>query len=200
MAWLVLGAEVAFAIFAIGLRSWIQLRRTGSSGLVGIRGTGVELVAGAAFLVANVLLVLAPVAELAGWVDPGGWRDRGPVQVMATVLLLAGGVATVWAQLAMGASWRVGVDPTEQTALVTDAGPFRWVRNPIFSAMVVFAAGVAVGTASVLGLAAFLVLLGSVELQVRAVEEPYLRSRHGPTYAAYAARTGRFAPAVGRLR
>ena len=33
---------------------------------------------------------------------------------------------------------------------------------------------------------------------VRAVEEPYLRSAHGPDFDAYVARTGRFLPAVGR--
>jgi protein-S-isoprenylcysteine O-methyltransferase Ste14 len=34
----------------------------------------------------------------------------------------------------MGASWRIGVDPSERTDLVT-GGAFALVRNPIFSAM-----------------------------------------------------------------
>jgi protein-S-isoprenylcysteine O-methyltransferase Ste14 len=34
------------------------------------------------------------------------------------------------AQLAMGDSWRIGVDESEKTELVT-AGPFAVVRNPI---------------------------------------------------------------------
>jgi protein-S-isoprenylcysteine O-methyltransferase Ste14 len=34
---------------------------------------------------------------------------------------------------------------------------------------------------------------------IRAVEAPYLLRVHGPAYAAYAARTGRFLPGVGRL-
>ena len=39
----------------------------------------------------------------------------------------------------------------------------------------------------------------AVQLQVRVVEEPYLLATHGKTYAAYAARVGRFVPGAGRL-
>jgi hypothetical protein len=42
-------------------------------------------------------------------------------------------------------------------------------------------------------------LVAAVQLQVRAVEEPHLRATHGDAYAAYAARTGRFVPRIGRL-
>jgi protein-S-isoprenylcysteine O-methyltransferase Ste14 len=47
--------------------------------------------------------------------------------------------------------------------------------------------------------AAFLVVVVAVQLQVRLVEEPYLRRLHGETYADYAQRVGRFFPGVGRL-
>lgn len=39
----------------------------------------------------------------------------------------------------------------------------------------------------------------ALELQLRAVEEPYLLTAHGHAYATYAARVGRFAPGTGRL-
>ena len=38
----------------------------------------------------------------------------------------------------------------------------------------------------------------AIELQVRCVEEPHLREQHGPAYADYEARVGRFLPSVGR--
>jgi protein-S-isoprenylcysteine O-methyltransferase Ste14 len=98
----------------------------------------------------------------------------------------------------MGSSWRVGVDPSERTALRTD-GPFRWVRNPIFSWMILTAAGLALlvpNTASLAGLAA---LVFGIELQVRLVEEPYLLRTHGEAYASWASLTGRFFPGIGRL-
>ena len=48
--------------------------------------------------------------------------------------------------------------------------------------------------------AALVALVAAVELQVRAVEEPYLLHQHGSDYVDYAARTGRFVPGVGRIR
>jgi protein-S-isoprenylcysteine O-methyltransferase Ste14 len=43
-----------------------------------------------------------------------------------------------------------------------------------------------------------LTLLG-IEMQVRAVEEPYLKRIHGEAYLHYAKRVGRFVPGFGRL-
>ncbi|TFV64494.1 isoprenylcysteine carboxylmethyltransferase family protein [Geodermatophilus sp. DF01-2] len=42
-------------------------------------------------------------------------------------------------------------------------------------------------------------LILAIELQVRVIEELYLRRVHGADYVAYAARTGRFLPGFGRL-
>jgi protein-S-isoprenylcysteine O-methyltransferase Ste14 len=39
----------------------------------------------------------------------------------------------------------------------------------------------------------------ALEIQVRAVEEPYLLRTHPEEYAEYLARAGRFVPGVGRL-
>ena len=52
------------------------------------------------------------------------------------------------------------------------------------------------GAASVL---AVVLMAAGVEIQVRAVEEPYLDGAHGPSYRQWAARTGRFVPALGRV-
>jgi protein-S-isoprenylcysteine O-methyltransferase Ste14 len=98
----------------------------------------------------------------------------------------------------MGASLRIGVDPSERTDLVTD-GPFRWARNPIYSAMVVYLGGVALLVPNAASLVAAVVLAVAVDLHVRLVEEPYLTATHGSSYAAYAARVGRFVPGVGKL-
>ena len=44
------------------------------------------------------------------------------------------------------------------------------------------------------------VILATYQIQVRLVEEPYLRRVHGDAYRAYAERTGRFIPWLGRDR
>lgn len=104
---------------------------------------------------------------------------------------------TTVAQTTMGASWRVGVDGGERTALVT-SGVFAHVRNPVFTAMAVTALGFGLMVPNVLAGAALAALIAAVQLQVRVVEEPYLASVHADDYAAYSAGTGRFLPGLGR--
>ncbi len=118
---------------------------------------------------------------------------------MAGLILFAVGLgATLAAQLAMGNSWRIGVDPDERTELVT-TGPFALVRNPIFSAMLPTSLGLVLMVPSWVAIIGFAALVLALELQVRVVEEPYLLRAQGRRYAEYAARVGRFVPGVGRL-
>jgi protein-S-isoprenylcysteine O-methyltransferase Ste14 len=110
------------------------------------------------------------------------------------VLALAGVAATLAAQLSIGNSWRVGVDPHERTTLVT-TGPFALACNPVSTAMTATSAGLALMVPNPISLAATAVLVASIQLRVRAVEEPCLARTHGSTHTAYAVRVGRFWPA-----
>lgn len=187
---------VGYVAIAFGLRTWMQLRATGETGFVGLRrgAGGLERLAGALMVAAFVLSLAAPIAS---------WLGAAPRLVTSAPLAIAGAVtialgtaATLHAQIAMAESWRIGVDPDARTELVTH-GPFAWVRNPIFTAMIVASIGLALACPSVLGIAAPVALAVALELQVRLVEEPYLVRVHGERYLAYARRTGRFVPGVG---
>jgi protein-S-isoprenylcysteine O-methyltransferase Ste14 len=118
--------------------------------------------------------------------------------IVAIALFAVIGIATtVYAQLDMGESWRIGVDKSETTTLVR-TGVFGWVRNPIFAAMMMFGLGFALLTPNPVALVGFVLLVITIELQVRAVEEPYLLATHGTSYREYCADVGRFVPGVGR--
>ena len=197
MAKLSLALYLVYLALAFGLRGWLQWRRTGDAGFRfgGFAASPSERAGGLLFVLALALGLAAPVLELTGALHAFETL-RAPV--LGTLLALAGIAGTLHAQLEMGTSWRVGVDPSERTALRTD-GPFRWVRNPIFSWMILTAAGLALLVPNAAGLAALLGLVVAIELQVRLVEEPYLSRTHGAAYADWAARTGRFVPGVGRL-
>ena len=114
------------------------------------------------------------------------------------LLSLSGLAALLWSQSTMGESFRIGVDPAERTALVT-TGPFRWVRNPIYSAMFIHVAGIALLVPVAASFIAVGALALALNISVRMVEEPYLVATHGPAYRHYAARVGRFLARVGRL-
>ena len=189
--------EGTFFASAFGWRSWIQWRRTGSTGFIRPRrGAGTaELVGSVGFVLALVLLVAAPVADLAGLPRVES-LDRPWAAVVGVTLGVCGVAITLVAQLAMGDSWRIGVDPTERTDLVT-GGVFGSVRNPIFTAMVIATTGLGFLVPNPVSVAAFVVLVAALEVQVRLVEEPYLRSVHGPAYGMYLAAVGRFVPRLG---
>lgn len=195
-------ALVLFAIFAalgFGWRSWEQRRRTGSTGFRGITGRpgSLEWFAGVGFIVAEGLAVFGPILQLLGVVSPLGFLHTPWIQITGAVIAVLGIVATVYAQLDMGDSWRIGVDKSEKTTLVR-TGVFGWVRNPIFTAMMTFGLGIALLTPNLVALVGFALLVVTIELQVRAVEEPYLLATHGDVYRDYRAGVGRFVPGVGR--
>ncbi len=121
------------------------------------------------------------------------------IQTTGIVIAVIGIVATVYAQVDMGDSWRIGVDPSETTTLVR-TGAFGWVRNPIFTAMITFGFGITLVTPNLVALAGFVLLVVTIELQVRVVEEPYLRTVHGDAYDDYLLSVGRFVLGVGRGR
>jgi protein-S-isoprenylcysteine O-methyltransferase Ste14 len=189
-----------YLVLAFGLRTLIQLRRTGSTGFHGLGGRpgSAEWVAGVGFTLALLVGAAAPALALLDVVEPIAALDTAAAHLAGLLLAVAGITATFYAQVAMGTSWRIGVDPTERTDLVTD-GPFSLVRNPIFAAMLPTALGLTLLVPSWVALAGLLGLIAALELQVRVVEEPHLLQAHGGAYATYAARVGRFVPGVGRL-
>jgi protein-S-isoprenylcysteine O-methyltransferase Ste14 len=200
MGWVALGCYALYLALAFVLRSLIQRRRTGSTAFKGISGHpgSLEWWAGVLFGVALIVGVLAPVLDVTDVLDPIGALDGPGAHALGLILFGLGLAATLYAQLAMGESWRVGVDESETTDLVT-GGPFAVVRNPIFAAMIPTSLGLALMVPNVVAWAGFAALVLALEIQVRLVEEPYLHSVHGHAYASYAARTGRFAPRVGRM-
>jgi protein-S-isoprenylcysteine O-methyltransferase Ste14 len=198
--WLALGLYATYMALAFGLRTWLQIRRTGESGFKGISGRlgSLEWIAGVLFVVAIAIGVAAPVLDVTGVLEPLDALDSAGVRATGVAIFTVGLIGTLYAQIAMGESWRIGVDVDERTALVT-SGPFGVVRNPIFAAMLPASLGLALLVPNVVALAGLAVLLLALEIQVRLVEEPYLLRQHGDAYRNYASRVGRFVPGLGRL-
>jgi Phospholipid methyltransferase len=198
--------EVALVLWAVlgllgfGGRILIQLRLTGSTGVVGVGGTGgaVEWLSGCLFVGSLAGGVIGGVLQLNDELEPVGGLDSTGVQIAGLIVYAAGLVGVLGSQLAMGRSWRIGV-PEERTDLVT-GGPFAVVRNPIYTAMMVAVGGLALLAPNVLSLASVIALIAGLELHVRFAEERHLLRSHGEEYAAYASRVGRFVPGVGYLR
>ena len=184
---------VWFVVAFVG-RTVVHRRRTGESGLRVRSSPPTERVS---FIAAIVLMTLALVLAGVGALEPLELLDSTLVRWFGLSAAIVGAAATIVAQLHLGASWRIGVDPTERTELVTD-GLFSVVRNPIFTAMILTVIGLAAASPTWLAIIGAVATVASIEFQVRRVEEPYLHRVHGSAYDRYAARIGRFVPAVGR--
>jgi protein-S-isoprenylcysteine O-methyltransferase Ste14 len=192
-------AIVWFAL-AFVVRTVQQVRRTGDSGLRLQHEHGaVALVAKVLFPLALVLVAPVGAYAAAGLSEPVEALLHPAIQWTGLVLAALGVGATYLAQLDLGESWRIGVDASERTELVV-VGVFRRVRNPIFTAMVLSAVGLVLMVPSPVGIAGLVVLVVALEVQVRGVEEPYLRSVHGAAYRRYEQAVGRFVPGVGLSR
>ncbi|MUK02220.1 isoprenylcysteine carboxylmethyltransferase family protein [Vibrio cholerae] len=197
-------ALLALALYAVGvittfgIRSWMHRRRTGSTGFKGISGTpgSIEWWGGILLLAAMVLGAAGPALALAGVVVPP-WLPG--LAWAGTCIAIIGFLVTLAAQSGMGASWRIGVNATERTDLVTN-GLFAVVRNPIFTAMLTAITGIALMVPTLVSGAAVACLFFAVEIQVRIVEEPYLNRIHPHAYPTYTAKVGRFLPGIGRTR
>ena len=181
--------DVVFVVVAFGVRTVVQQRRTGDSGWrLGRPQGGAELVARGLLAGAAGALVVSLFASAAGGAP--AIHAAGAAVAIASIVLV-----TV-AQLQMGASWRIGVDPRERTELVTH-GLYASIRNPIYTGMAAFAAGQLLMRPNPWTWAALVAMWLGVQVQVRAVEEPHLWHLHGDRFTVWAARAGRFVPGVG---
>jgi len=191
---------VYFATAIVG-RAALQYRRTGSTGLIGVKAApgSPEWFGGVLFAVAIVAGVAAPVLDLTGVIDAYERLDTEGVHIAGLAIFALGLAGTIASQLAMGASWRVGVDESERTELVT-SGLFSVVRNPIYSAMIAAFAGLALLVPGPVSFGSVVLLVIALQMQTRLVEEAHLRRLHGVAYTDYASRVGRFLPGLGLIR
>jgi len=188
MAEIALVLDVVFLLTAFGVRTWIHWRRTGDTGWrLGRPHSAAALVARVCMFASGALLAVAAGAAFAD--EPPG----GAVAIAGVLIAVAAILLTLVAQLQMGASWRIGVDPAERTELVT-TGVYERVRNPIYTGMAAFTVGLGLVVPSASSAVATVLMVAGVELQTRAVEEPYLRAVHGDAFEAWARRSGRFIP------
>jgi protein-S-isoprenylcysteine O-methyltransferase Ste14 len=112
------------------------------------------------------------------------------------VALAAGSVAlTLWSVRTLGRQWSLDARLVEGHELIT-GGPYRYVRNPIYSAMLGLLIATALAWSRPLGLVAGVIVfcIGTV-VRIRA-EERLLRTAFGEAWETWASRTPAFVPGL----
>lgn len=125
---------------------------------------------------------------------PGAGSHGWPI-VTGLVIIWLGLVIRVWAVVVLGRSFRTTVEVEAGQAVVT-RGPYRWVRHPSYTGLMLIAAGFGLAFSTWPGLVLCLVLPAFALLRRIQVEETELTRVLGDPYRAYRDRTKRLIPGL----
>ena len=140
----------------------------------------------------RVVIVLVVLALLRTGVLRDGGRTTDPWRIAGGLALLVGGLCfAIWARVNIGRNWGSPMTRKDDPELVT-SGPYRLVRHPIYSGILV--AGV--GTAMALSWAwlTAVLLAGIYFVYSATVEERYMEQMFPDTYPAYRRSTKMLVP------
>lgn len=157
---------------------------------VGVKAARTQWRRFAATRLVIVLVVLALVRI-------GAFREHAThdpwVAALGVAVFASGLGVAVWARICLGRNWGTPMTEKADPELVT-SGPYRWVRNPIYSGLILAMVGTAMAVSVYwLVLAA---LLGCYLVYSALVEERFLAAQFPEQYAAYKRSTKMLVPFV----
>ena len=122
-------------------------------------------------------------------------RIPGPYRAAGLIVVWLGLAIRVWAVAALGRAFRTTVEVDPGQAVVS-SGPYRWVRHPSYTGLLLILAGFGLGLGNWLPLAICVALPLPALLRRIQVEEAELIRVLGEPYRAYQTRTKRLIPGV----
>jgi protein-S-isoprenylcysteine O-methyltransferase Ste14 len=178
-------ADLTLACWAL-LELSVRVREAvrGKGGRARDRGTRVLI---AITLGGAIGLAAAAASAVPSLRIPGVWRGLG------VVVMWLGLATRVWAIAALGSAFRTTVEVDAGQAVVS-TGPYRWIRHPSYTGLLLVVAGFGLAIGNWLSLAVCLVLpLPGIVWRIH-VEEAELNRVLGDAYRGYQARTKRLIP------
>jgi protein-S-isoprenylcysteine O-methyltransferase Ste14 len=142
------------------------------------------------FLIAIVLLLPIPIPL------PWLYLHLWPVGIwpfwLGASITIAGLVFAVWARGYLGRNWSSSVTIKQGHELIT-SGPYGVVRHPIYTGILTGFLGMAIAISQVRGFIVVVLILFAYWTKLR-IEEQWMRSQFGETYAAYVKQTTALVP------
>jgi protein-S-isoprenylcysteine O-methyltransferase Ste14 len=142
-------------------------------------------------LVAAFELLVRPGARY-GWLGARFVPANPAVEWIGVFLTAAGVAVAFWARWHLGANWSGVVTLKEGHELIR-TGPYRNIRHPIYTGILLALFGTVVATGEVRGLLAVAIAWLSFYWKARR-EESFLSQEFGEKFAAHAKQTGMFLP------
>jgi len=127
-----------------------------------------------------------------GWLNERFVSDTQAVGWTGVSLTAAGVAFAIWARWHLGENWSSSVTLKADHELIRN-GPYRFVRHPIYTGILLAMAGTALAVGELRGVFSFLITLASFYRKARR-EEQFLLQEFGDRFKAHASQTGMFLP------
>jgi protein-S-isoprenylcysteine O-methyltransferase Ste14 len=123
------------------------------------------------------------------------WPRTAALEAAGVAITALGLAFAVWARFYLGTNWSSAVSIKVDHELIR-SGPYRWVRHPIYSGLLLAIIGTGLVRAELRSVAAFALLLAGFWVKMR-IEDEFMARTFGQQYQNYALVTGALLP---RLR
>jgi len=143
----------------------------------------------------RVLIAISIGVAIAVAAATGPQAPPAGSQVAGVVVMWLGLATRIWAVAALGRSFRTTVE-VDAGQPVVSSGPYRWVRHPSYTGLLLIVAGFGLARGTWLSLAACVVLPLPAFVWRIHVEEAELNRVLGEAYRSYEAHTARLLPGV----
>jgi protein-S-isoprenylcysteine O-methyltransferase Ste14 len=130
-----------------------------------------------------------------GWMRARIIPQEAWIEALGIALTFTGMAFAVWARAYLGSNWSSNVTVKVGHQLVR-TGPYRWVRHPIYSGLILAMVGTALNRRQARGLVAVVLLWVGFTIK-SLIEERSMEATFGPEYDKYRLDTGGIVP---RLR
>jgi protein-S-isoprenylcysteine O-methyltransferase Ste14 len=128
------------------------------------------------------------------WLREGIVPHTVPVIAIALMIVVTGVALACWSRYLLGRNWSSVVQIKQDHELI-EAGPYRYIRHPIYTGILLAFIGSALKVGDVRGIFAVLIVFISFWRKLR-MEERMLGETFGEVYVAYRARTKALIPGV----
>lgn len=189
-----LSLTIMLIMVSVLFRAFIQFVRTGDSGIRTLKQSSSFELKLATILLYSVLFGILMVGFLSAKGTIEAQFQLSSVDYEIGLIICCVSLVLIFiAQLQMGKWWRIGVDEEEKTDLVI-SGIYAYIRNPIYSGVLIFAVGLVFMVMHWFSILMFISGYLSIDYLVKKVEEPYLVKLHGQDYLKYKQDTWSYLP------
>lgn len=148
----------------------------------------------------NGFLVIGFILLVKGLVTPHTGSDDAITpsslfSFIGTAMTITGTIFAIWARLALGRNWSGAVITLKDQHELVTSGPYRLIRHPIYSGLLLVALGAVFTNASIEGVIGFASVMTAFMLRIPE-EESLMTHAFASVYPAYRTRTKKLLPFV----